>query len=97
MKLMTIDAFEFVRRFLMHVLPDRFVRIRYYGFLANSRRRQSIERARELIGQDEPLQFRERPKLRVLCPACLAVAESERRPQPSRHGDRSPPLKANAA
>src|SRR5437868_1945897 len=41
-KLMTLDALEFVRRFLLHILPDRFVRIRYFGFLSNGQRRRNI-------------------------------------------------------
>jgi hypothetical protein len=49
-KLLTLDADEFLRRFLLHVLPPRLVRIRYYGFLANRSRTQSIDRARQLIG-----------------------------------------------
>jgi hypothetical protein len=48
--LLTLDADEFLRRFLLHVLPPRLVRIRYYGFLANRTRAHSIDRARELIG-----------------------------------------------
>jgi hypothetical protein len=49
-KLLSLDADEFVRRFLLHVLPPRLVRIRYYGFLANRTRAKSIELARRLIG-----------------------------------------------
>ena len=49
-KRLTLDADEFLRRFLLHVLPPRLVRIRYYGFLANRSRVQSIARARQLIG-----------------------------------------------
>jgi len=49
-KLLTLDADEFLRRFLLHVLPPRLVRIRYYGFLANRTRAHSIELARQLIG-----------------------------------------------
>jgi hypothetical protein len=49
-KLLTLDVDEFLRRFLLHVLPPRLVRIRYYGFLANRTRARSIERARQLIG-----------------------------------------------
>jgi hypothetical protein len=49
-KLLTLDADEFLRRFLLHVLPPRLVRIRYYGFLANRKRAQSIDLARQLIG-----------------------------------------------
>ena len=50
-KLLTLDADEFLRRFLLHVLPSRFVRIRYYGFLANRSRARSVALARELIGR----------------------------------------------
>lgn len=48
-KLLTLDVDEFLRRFLLHVLPPRLVRIRYYGFLANRTRGSSIELARQLI------------------------------------------------
>ena len=48
-KTMTLDADEFLRRFLLHVLPNRFVRIRYYGFLANRGRLANIAHAREQI------------------------------------------------
>jgi hypothetical protein len=50
-KLLTLDADEFLRRFLLHVRPPRLVRIRYYGFLANRTRARSIELARQLIGE----------------------------------------------
>ena len=46
---MTLRAEEFIRRFLLHVLPDRFVRIRHFGFLANRYRAEKIERARQLL------------------------------------------------
>ena len=46
---MTLDAVEFLRRFLQHVLPKGFVRIRYYGFLANCHRRKQLALARELL------------------------------------------------
>ena len=49
-KLLTLDVDEFLRRFLLHVLPPRLVRIRYYGFLANRTRARSIALARQLIG-----------------------------------------------
>jgi hypothetical protein len=48
-KLMTLDTHEFVRRFLMHVLPSGFHRIRYYGLLASAVRVDNIARARELL------------------------------------------------
>jgi hypothetical protein len=72
-KEMTLDAQEFLRRFLLHVLPERFVRIRYFGFFANRHRVENIERARALIGHYEPLQFRERLKVPRLCPVCRAA------------------------
>ncbi len=46
---MTLDAIEFVRRFLMHVLPSGFVRIRHYGILANCHRQEKLARCRELL------------------------------------------------
>ena len=48
--IMTIDSVEFVRRFLMHVLPPGFVRVRHYGLLANRHRQEKLARCRELIG-----------------------------------------------
>ena len=48
-KIMTVDAFEFIRRFLLHVLPDRFVKIRHYGLLGNRCRRKKLDRCRELL------------------------------------------------
>jgi Putative transposase len=50
LKSMTLDAHEFIRRFLLHVLPRGFVRIRHYGFLANPHREQSISLCRQLLG-----------------------------------------------
>ncbi len=47
---MTLTAVEFVRRFLMHVLPAGFVRIRHYGLLANRHRREKLALCRELLG-----------------------------------------------
>lgn len=49
-KIMTLHASEFIRRFLLHVLPDRFVKIRHYGLLANRRRKDNIALCRELLG-----------------------------------------------
>ncbi len=45
---------EFIRRFLLHVLPDRFHRIRHYGFIANGARLQNIAKARELLNVPAP-------------------------------------------
>src|SRR5206468_2242590 len=49
-KPMTLPAEAFLRRFLLHVLPHGFVRIRHYGLLANSVRQERIARCRELLG-----------------------------------------------
>ena len=49
-KTMTLSADEFIRRFLLHVLPDGFRRIRYYGFLANRYRREKLAQCRQLLG-----------------------------------------------
>jgi putative transposase len=48
-RLMTLSAEEFIRRFLVHVLPKRFVRIRHFGFMANAQRSASLDRCRRLL------------------------------------------------
>src|SRR5205823_10206299 len=48
-KSMTLDAHEFMRRFMLHVPPSGFHRIRHYGLLANAARREHLARARELL------------------------------------------------
>jgi hypothetical protein len=53
-KTMTLEAEEFIRRFLLHVLPEGFQRIRYYGFLANRYREQKLARCRELLDMPAP-------------------------------------------
>jgi Putative transposase/Transposase zinc-binding domain len=55
-KPMTLDTGEFMRRFLLHVLPGGFHRIRHYGLLANGSRRASLALARELLNQSAPTQ-----------------------------------------
>lgn len=50
-RVMTLGAVEFLRRFLMHVLPKGFVRIRHYGFLANCHRTERLARCRELLAK----------------------------------------------
>ena len=47
---MTLAAAEFIRRFLLHVLPKGFMRIRHYGYLANRHRRQKLAICRRLLG-----------------------------------------------
>jgi Putative transposase len=53
-KTMTVEAEEFIRRFLLHVLPESFQRIRYYGFLANRYREEKLARCRELLDMAAP-------------------------------------------
>jgi hypothetical protein len=53
-KLQTLDAVEFIRRFLLHVLPSGFVKIRHFGFLANPQRREALELSRKLLLAPEP-------------------------------------------
>ena len=53
-RLMQLSAEEFTRRFLSHVLPKRFVRIRYFGFMANFRRKASLALCRQLLGWVPP-------------------------------------------
>lgn len=65
---MRLDAQEFVRRFLLHVLPNRFQRIRHYGFLANRYRAVKLARCRQLLREpvpaatrsEAPLDYRDR-------------------------------------
>lgn len=49
-KLMTVDAIEFIRRFLLHILPDNFVKIRHYGLLSNRNRNTKLKRCQEILG-----------------------------------------------
>ncbi len=51
---MALPAEEFIRRFLLHIVPERFVRIRHFGFLANRTRQAKLERCRQLLGQPLP-------------------------------------------
>jgi len=65
-KVMTLPVGEFIRRFLLHVLPDGFRRIRHFGFLANAQRRVKLAVIRALLEVpeppmvDEPVDYRER-------------------------------------
>lgn len=59
-KTMTLTAEEFIRRFLLHVLPQGFQRIRYYGFMGNRYRQEKLERCRRLLNSGSPTS--EQPK-----------------------------------
>jgi Putative transposase len=75
-KPMTVDAVEFIRRFLLHILPAGFVRIRHFGFLANRARRDKLELCRALLGAPSappcsPLtDAMDRKTDEKLCPVC---------------------------
>jgi Putative transposase len=53
-KVMRLDAVEFLRRFLLHVLPAGFVKIRHFGLLANRNRRHSLTLCRQHLNSAEP-------------------------------------------
>lgn len=64
-KTMTLTSEEFIRRFLLHILPARFQRIRYYGFLSNRYRQEKLAQCRQLLGMpasDAPATAPEPPK-----------------------------------
>jgi hypothetical protein len=80
-KVMTLEADEFIRRFLIHVLPDGFRRIRHLGFLANTHRSIKLTTIRALLDVTEPdihpdlANYRERYALLTgrsldICPCC---------------------------
>ena len=69
-KSMELPATEFLRRFLLHVVPRRFTRIRYYGFLSNRDRAANIAKARTLIGSTRKLRPRDPAPDPRLCPQC---------------------------
>lgn len=76
-KVMRLSGFEFIRRFLLHVLPKGFMRLRHYGFLANRCRAQKLQRIRAVLGRDsEPTQGRQagdatdKPADGYPCPKC---------------------------
>lgn len=67
---MTLSGEEFLLRFLLHVLPDRFVRIRYYGLLANRLREKALALCREVLprpqARPKPLETDWRDRLQSL-------------------------------
>jgi len=58
-KWLTLEAFEFIRRFLLHVLPTQFVKIRYYGILSHRSRKGKLLRCKTLLGMLIPEQSKE--------------------------------------
>ena len=69
-KLMTLPADEFIRRFLLHALPDGFHRIRHYGFLANGQRAARLAMCRQLLVATTPTTgLRAEPAIDAAMPA----------------------------
>jgi hypothetical protein len=73
---MTVTAEEFLRRFMLHVLPRGFVRIRFSGFLANRRRKQLLPLCNQLLRggsqppSETPTSSQAKPACGWLCPCC---------------------------
>ena len=103
-QVMTLAADEFIRRFLLHVLPKGFHRIRHYGLLAGATRKAHLERARELLGVAPPaaLDARAEPDdIGPPCPCCgarMVVVETfERQCQPRAPPSLAPPSGTQAS
>ena len=75
-KVMTLTADEFIRRFLLHALPDGFHRIRHYGFLANGGRSDHLARCRQLLDTRVTGAARERNHAKSDCPVRLLTSPS---------------------
>lgn len=97
-KVMRLATDEFIRHFLIHVLPDGFHRIRHYGLLASASRRANIAKIRTLLGVPQPASAAETAPepapltLREPCPCCgapMRIIEIFRRGQTPR--TRAPP------
>ena len=98
-QVMTLSPDEFIRRFLLHVLPRGFHRIRHYGLLAAATRKAHLEHARQLLAvappakDDTPV---EPPDPRPLCPCCgghMVIIETFER----NHQPRAPPFVVSTA
>jgi hypothetical protein len=96
LKTMTLDAGEFIRRFLLHVLPSGFHRIRHYGLFGGTVRADNIERARQALAASDDAPQRSRaeadseaedvPPARR-CPCCggrMIIVETFEGPRPAR-------------
>jgi hypothetical protein len=92
-KVMTLDAHEFIRRFLLHTLPDGFHRIRHYGFLANGHRAAKLALCRRLLEvapaqpvaeQTQDTAPLHRPDRCSCCGGAMITIATLPRPQPRR-------------
>jgi len=78
-KSMTLEAVEFIRRFLLHILPSRFVKIRHFGFLANRNRSSALALCRQHLNASSPaggpaatLPGEQQSAVERRCPVCHA-------------------------
>lgn len=103
MKVMRLDTHEFIRRFLIHVLPEGFHRIRHYGLLSSAARKTNIAKIRTLLDAETTTQEDIPPAeivpltLREPCPCCsgpMRIIETFRRGEVPR--SRAPPRKQAA-
>jgi Putative transposase len=98
---LTLSLDEFLRRFLLHLLPDSFVRIRNFGFLANRRRATFLPLCFQLLGsapQTEQDTSRTKDSTDLwLCPKCAGPMVVVERLTPAQMQLRSPPLVTAAA
>jgi hypothetical protein len=103
-KVMTLAAHEFIRRFLIHVLPAGFHRIRHYGLFANGGRAENLDRARTLLQAPQP---KDEPEpvtdgddradtLSYPCPCCGGAMAVIERFEPG-HAPRAPPPPAGGS
>jgi hypothetical protein len=100
-RLMTLSLDEFLRRFLLHLLPDSFVRIRHFGFLANRRRATLLPLCFQLLGWapqiEQDSSFNKHPTDLWLCPKCAGPMVVVQRLTVAEMQLRSPPLVIAAA
>jgi hypothetical protein len=91
-KILTLDAVEFIRRFLLHILPPGFVKIRHFGFLANRNRSQSLALCRQHLQAIDPpptpiavLAPQQKQAMERRCPMCqrgTLISKSPESPSP---------------
>lgn len=103
---MTLQVDEFMRRFLLHVLPAGFMRIRHFGFLANRSRKQKLDRCRVLLDLEQPSPTGKKSARQLMlevtgcdlarCPAChvgtLVLLASLPAIEVAPYSTRAPPL-----
>jgi hypothetical protein len=102
-KTMSLETHEFIRRFLIHVVPHRFHRIRHYGLFANGQRKHNLDKARQLLSVKPAPVLNDDAKLEpsspdwLVCPACgetmriVDVFDATHVPPPPPHRGGDPP------